>query len=365
MKLLHFSDLHLDAPFAWAAPATSALRRSNRRRTLQKIVRLAIDERVDALICGGDLFENDFAGPDTIEFLQRTFASVGCPVYLAPGNHDWFGPRSPYTLAAWPENVHVFSADSLTPAELVPGIRLWGAAHRAPANTRDFFSGIRLDAGSVNLVLAHASERGGLPWQESGKQPHAAFDAAELEAAGVDFAFLGHYHAPRDAERYTYPGNPDPLEFGETGPRGAVLATFDGDVRRPTLDRRTVATSEVHDVGVDVAGATDRDDVGSRVEQAVAGISGCVRVTLRGELSPAVQLDARALQRIGAHLDGFVVRTSDLRYAYDLDAIRTEPTVRGQFVRDAVAEIEDEDLRRRVIVTGLRALDGRSDLEVA
>ena len=54
-----------------------------------------------------------------------------------------------------------------------------------------------------------------------------------------------------------------------------------------------------------------------------------------------------------------------MRYGYDLDTILAEPTVRGQFVRDAIAGIEDEDLRRRVIVTGLRALDGRSDLEVA
>ena len=41
MKLLHFADLHLDAPFAWAEPRTSAGRRANRRRTLERIVALA------------------------------------------------------------------------------------------------------------------------------------------------------------------------------------------------------------------------------------------------------------------------------------------------------------------------------------
>ncbi len=364
MKLLHFSDLHLDAPFAWATSETSALRRSNRRRTLEKIVRLAADERVDAIMCGGDLFETDYVGPDTVEFLRRTLAGAACRVFLAPGNHDWIGPRSPYAQAAWPGNVHVFSDDRLASVELEPGVLLWGAAHRAPANTGNFFEDVHLDQGAVNLVLAHASERGGLPWQGTGKLPHAAFDAAELEAAGVDFAFLGHYHAPRNGERYTYPGNPDPLEFGETRERGAVLATLTDGARAPVLEHRSVATSEVHDVGVDVTGATDRDDVGSRVEQRLSGLAGCVRVTLVGELPPAVQLDVPELLKIGAHLDGFVVRTSDVRYAYDLDAITAEATVRGQFVRDAIAEIEDEGLRQRVIVTGLRALDGRSDLGV-
>jgi hypothetical protein len=39
--------------------------------------------------------------------------------------------------------------------------------------------------------------------------------------------------------------------------------------------------------------------------------------------------------------------------------------VRGQFVRDALTEIPDEEQRRKVVLTGLRALEGRADLEVA
>ena len=45
------------------------------------------------------------------------------------------------------------------------------------------------------------------------------------------------------------------------------------------------------------------------------------------------------------------------------NAVR-ETTVRGQFAR-SVSGIEDPDLRRRVLLTGLRALEGRRDLEVA
>jgi len=59
-----------------------------------------------------------------------------------------------------------------------------------------------------------------------------------------------------------------------------------------------------------------------------------------------------------------MVRTGALTPAYDLDAIHAEMTVRGQFARDTLG-IVDEDRRRRVLITGLRALEGRSDLEVA
>lgn len=363
MRLLHFADLHLDAPFAWASPQTARLRRRNRRETLTRIVALAEEERVDAVLCAGDLFEHDRVAPDTVEFLRATFARTDRPVFLAPGNHDWYSERSPYALIDWSPNVTVFTDGGLTPATLSDGVTLWGAAHRVPANTPGFFAGFRPDRGGVHLALAHASERTTLAWQESGKQPHAPFDPAEIEAAGIDHAFLGHYHLPRDAERHTYPGNPDPLEFGEDGERGAVIATIhaDGSVSR---ERRRVAVSEVHDLEVNVDGAAHSDEIVTIVRERLASAVGCVRVTLSGEVAPSVQLDLRELQLLGPHLDGLVVRAANLAIGYDLDAIGEEATVRGQFVRSAAAEIADPVLRRRVVLTGLRALEGRSDLAV-
>ena len=363
MKLLLFADLHLDAPFAWARPATAALRRQNRRATLTRILELAEAERVDAILGAGDLFEHDRISPDTVEFLRASFGGTDIPIYLAPGNHDWLSEASPYAVTDWSPNVHLFTEDRLTPVGLADGLSLWGAAHRAPANTDGFFSTFRPDRGGVHLALAHASERGFLAQQGSGKLPHAPFDAGELEAAGVAHAFLGHFHVPRDADRYTYPGNPDPLDFGETGERGAVLATIapDGSVAR---DRRVVATSIVHDVDVALDDATHADDVRGRVEAALSPLGGCVRVTLAGEVAPSLEIDLAGLGNLAPHLDDLVVRMGSLRVGYDLEAIRAEATIRGQFVRLAGVEIADPDHRRRVIVTGLRALDGRRDLEI-
>ena len=364
MKLLHFADLHLDAPFAWARPETARLRRANRREALRRIIALAEEERVDALLCAGDLFEHDRVTPDTVAFLQSTFARTDRRVLLAPGNHDWLSPQSPYALTEWSPNVTVFDEARLTPVSLADGLTLWGAAHRAPANTDDFFSGFRPDRGGVHLALAHASERSLLGWQEPGKQPHAPFDAAEIAAAGISHAFLGHYHLPRDAERHTYPGNPDPLEFGEDGERGAMIVTInpEGSVLR---ERRRVAVSEVHDVTVAIDGAQHATDLQAAVSAALAPLHGCVRVTLDGELAPGASLDLSELQRLGEHLDGLVVRAGEVSVGHDVDAIASESTVRGQFVRDAIESIADPEDRRRVVLTGLRALEGRGDLEVA
>jgi len=52
--------------------------------------------------------------------------------------------------------------------------------------------------------------------------------------------------------------------------------------------------------------------------------------------------------------------------AYDLDELRLEKSVRGEFIRLVEGDPTlDETIRRRVLTTGLRALAGRSDeLEV-
>jgi DNA repair exonuclease SbcCD nuclease subunit len=362
MKLLHFADLHLDAPFAWLDPEAARRRRQHRRDTLTRILALAEQEQVDAVLCAGDLFEHDRVNPDTVAFLQSSFDRSTRPIYLAPGNHDWYGPQSPYHTVEWSPNVHVFREAAFEPTPLADQVTLWGAAHRAPANTDGFFAGFRVREPGVHLALAHASERSWLTAQESGKQPHAPFDAAEIEAAGFAHAFLGHYHVPKDAERHTYPGNPDPLEFGETGERGVVLATVgpDDEVIR---ERREVAVSQVHDVEVALDGCEHADDVRDRVTAVVGSLRGSVRVTLTGTVAHTVRVDGAELAGLGGHLDGLVIRNR-MSVGYDLEAIREEATVRGQFLRSAL-EIPDPERRRRVILLGLRAFEDRAELEVA
>jgi DNA repair exonuclease SbcCD nuclease subunit len=370
MRLLHFADMHLDTPFKWASPDLARSRRRALRETFRNICRLAAEMKVDALCCGGDLYEQDRFTPDTAEFLRTELAKLSpLRVFIAPGNHDWFGPASLYHQVEWPSNVHIFQQNVLTPAGLADGFTLWGAAHRAPANTPGFLDGFRVDRGGINVALFHGSEQGDLSFQGEGKAPHAPFRAAQIAEAGLDYALLGHFHTPKDAERYTYPGNPDPLAFGESeerGERGAVLLDVDAG---GTITRRRyrVATSTVADRTVDLTGVTHSGQVETRVREAVAGLSGVARVTLTGEVGPDVDLRLQDVESISAPgLDALVARLGQVHVAYDWERLREDPTIRGQFVRDVLdsPRLSDEQ-RRRVLVTGLRALDGRSgELEV-
>ena len=153
------------------------------------IAALAHDVDAGALLCGGDLYEHDRVTPDTARFLQTTFADLDPrPVYLAPGNHDWYGPDSVYALVDWSSNVHIFREPRLRPVALGDDLTLWGAAHCAPANTGNFFEGFAPDGPGMHVALCHAAERTGLAAQGSGKQPHAPFDARDIERAGLAHA---------------------------------------------------------------------------------------------------------------------------------------------------------------------------------
>jgi DNA repair protein SbcD/Mre11 len=370
MRLVVFSDMHLDTAFAWARPDVARTRRQGLRDTLRRIVALADEVGADALLCGGDLYEHERFTPDTMNFLRTTFASVDIPVYLAPGNHDWLGPQSIYTQVPWSPNVHVFKESEFTPVTLDGGLTLWGAAHRAPANTDGFFDrGFTVDRDGVHLALFHGSERSGFVRQQQEqekKQPHAPFDAEQIAQAGIHHAFLGHYHRPSHTPTHTYPGNPEPLTFGEDDDRGAVIADVaaDGTV---TCEWRVVASSQVHDVRVDVTGAESRQELRDRTENELAGLRGTARLTVTGELHPDVELDLEELETVPSDLDQVVVRARGLEIGYDIEAIAEErdTTVRGRFVQDVrSAEDLDDDEKRRIITTGLRALAGSDNLEV-
>ena len=195
------------------------------------------------------------------------------------------------------------------------------------------------------------------------KHPRAPFRWQNIEESGLDYAFVGHYHRPHDGERHTYPGNPDPLSFGEDGDRGAVVFSIpDGGPIK--LERYNVASSSVHDLSVDITGCSNRNDVYDRVLAMTSGLTGAARITLNGELSDQMDLVTSDIEDLRGGLDAVMVRVGDLRAPYDLHAIAAEPTVRGQFIKDVLASDLQGEARRRVLITGLRALDGRNDLEV-
>jgi exonuclease SbcD len=365
MKIVHFADLHLEAAFAWMGTRdvdAPRKRRQGLRETLRRIATLTIDEGAGALLCGGDLYEHDHFTPDTVEFVRTVFAELHpIPVYLAPGNHDWLGPESLYRQAAWTPNVHVFGHDRLEPITLADGLTLWGGAHVVPANSDNFLDRFRVDRGGIHIALFHGSDQSAFYQESSGKVPHAPFRPEQIAESGLHHAFLGHFHTPMDQPTYTYPGNPDPLSFGEQGDRGAVVAEIQADGRLERV-RHRVASTEAIDITVDITGCKSVDAVAAQVRATLGDFRGVARIGLVGALEPSVDLRLSALQTAAERLQGVSFRLDRLEHAYDLAKLIQDRTVRGQFVQDVLAAGLPDAESQAILATGLRALEGRADL---
>ncbi|MFV1961454.1 MAG: exonuclease SbcCD subunit D [Acidimicrobiia bacterium] len=362
MRLAIFSDLHLDATFRSLGEAGDS-RRVNLRKTLQNIIERAHEQSVDALLCGGDLYENEGSGPDTRSFLVGAFRDCEMPVLLAPGNHDWYGPRSLYAQADWSENVHIFTTDKFEPYDrLDDGFTIWGAAHDAPTGTPGFFhGGFRApDVDSVHIGLFHGAEEGAIPFEVdrdgNPKSGHAPFTEQEIEASGMAHALVGHYHSPKDRDLYTYPGSPDPLSFGEINQPGLVIADF-GPKGLVDRSRMEVWVTKVHDLPLDITGAENSTDVLEQHAELINGLTGYARVTIQGRLNPDAELPVSQLQAERGQLEAQYLRIGLLIPAYDFDALIEEPSVRGGFVRSVMASDLEEGERNDVLTAGLKALD--------
>ena len=116
---------------------------------------------------------------------------------------------------------------------------------------------------------------------------------------------------------------------------------------------------------LDVTGCESRQQIRDTLDKRARGLSGILRLTVKGDLEPALDLDEGLLRDfLSESFDALQIRIGDLRSGYDIEAIRREGTVRGQFVNDVLNAGLDEQTQRRTLITGLRALDDRNDLEV-
>ena len=112
-KIVHAADFHLDSAFGGLPVEKARERRRESRDLLRRLADLARQEEAEVLLLSGDLFDGERVFPETLERMGEVLDELNIPVFIAPGNHDPYTPISPYALRRWPENVHIFSKDTI------------------------------------------------------------------------------------------------------------------------------------------------------------------------------------------------------------------------------------------------------------
>ena len=225
IKFLHGADLHLDSPFRSLPPEQAAARRREQLELLRDLVDLANDSACDLVLLSGDLLDSEAARPDTLDALRRSLAACRAPVFLAPGNHDYFAPGSPYAASGWPGNVHIFTREAPEAVTLDGlGLRVWGAAFTSPEAPAPEPFHVPGD-GLLDLMVLHGDLSAG---------PYRPLSPDWIAATGLAYLALGHVHSAsglRTAGRtaYAWPGCPMGRGFDETGPKGVYIGTLSAE----------------------------------------------------------------------------------------------------------------------------------------
>lgn len=253
IKILHSADLHLDSPFEGLPEGKAAIRRGEQRKLLSKLAAVAAEERVDLVLLSGDLLDSANTYFETGEELIRALGSIAAPVFISPGNHDFYGQRSPYARLKLPENVYIFRQNSISAVEVPKlGVRVFGAAF-TDSRCQPLLEGFCAERrqGIANIMCIHGEVGAALG------SPYNPISLEQLAGCGMDYVALGHVHKASGILRagetwYSWPGCPEGRGFDETGEKTVnIIELEDGECKMHT---RSIASRKYEVMKVDVTG---------------------------------------------------------------------------------------------------------------
>ena len=258
MKLIHLSDLHLGKRLH----QFSLL--EDQRHILGEILRVLDDERPDAVVIAGDVYDKPVPPAEAVELLDGFLVELarrGPQVLLISGNHDsperlafgarlmagsgvhvspaYRGPLPPVALADGHGPVYLYLLPFVKPAHVrraFPGREM----ERETDAVRAAVAAMGVDTRARNVLVAHQFVTGAARC-DSEELPVGGSDGVELSAFDpFDYVALGHLHGPQRVGRESvrYCGSPLKYSFSEAGQQKSVTVVelgAKGDVEVRTV----------------------------------------------------------------------------------------------------------------------------------
>ena len=362
-RFIHCSDLHIDSPFKGLAsqvPALTERLRESTFRAFYNILKLAVEEKVDAVLIAGDIFDGtDRSLQAQLKFRRGLLelSEKGIPSFIVHGNHDPSNSWS-HTLD-WPESTTIF-----------PGNRVARFPVTQDGKTLAWVYGISYPQREVNENLALKFKKDqdhgfavGLLHANVGQQPghdnYAPCSLQDLISSDFDYWALGHIHEFKVLREnnpcVVYSGNTQARHLNETGPKGCCLVTLNSGA---PANIRFLPTDVVsyRSAKVDVSGTSSINEVlqalQSQVEELTKESStheGLVirlvltgRTTIHNELQIPVAAKALA-EEVHALFEGhspwvLVDLSTQTAGTYDIDSLKEGKN----FVADLLSLCEDD-----------------------
>lgn len=238
MRFLHAADVHLDSPCSSRSETVRHRLRDASRLAFERLVDLALSERVDAVLIAGDLFDDERLSFQTERFLLEQLYRLDAeaiPVVYATGNHDpgRAGLRS--VELPWPDNVTIvrdrtavrIAIEGSGPDSGDRELRgvVTAAGHETAAERGDLSPAFPTPEGRVaEIALLHTQVV-----DSPGSAAHERYAPSQLDGlrgSGHDYWALGHVHKRSvlcDHPGIHYSGSLQGRTHGEPGAKGCLL----------------------------------------------------------------------------------------------------------------------------------------------
>ncbi|MCM1395809.1 MAG: DNA repair exonuclease [Corallococcus sp.] len=341
MKIIHTADLHLDSPLSGVKDPS--LRRAELLRALKRLSDYVDNRSVAAVIVAGDLFDDKFVKRQTIANVAEIIGGSRAKWFVLRGNH---GDSSAYEslrelcpdVCFFGDEWTLYSQDNV----VICGREL---------GTRDEerWNELQLDRTKFNVLVLHG---------DVDDDSYGYVNRKAIASSGASYVALGHRHSYSafkfGSVKAAYSGVLESRGFDEKEQTGFIeIDTDNGTVKFvPQSIRR------VENVALDVTGIETEVDLEGKILDSVSGVntSNYLNFTLCGKLCRGVRAEFTAKQVVSDRF--FAVRIQDDTTAdVDLDSIRDEISLRGEFVKLAMT-IENERERQAVLKMGLAVLNG-------
>ncbi len=355
MKIIHCADLHLDSRMESGLPAEKAReRRLELLRTFTRMVERAQEQRAEAILLCGDLFDARTISARAGNCVMDAVAEhPEITFYYLQGNHD---QNSFLTESrCLPENLKTFGADwtSYDQGEVtITGAEL------SEVTEEGLVDRLSLDSGRLNIVMLH-----GMATEYGLREQSDAFSLRALKGRGIDYLALGHVHrfgaGPLDERGvWCYSGCLEGRGFDECGEKGYVeLEVHGGKIRSSFVP---FAQRTLHEVPVDITEMMTQEEIQRKVRRELEDIPSkdLVKVRLTGRVRPEAERDPTWLQKWLENEYYFLKVKDETSCLIRPEEYRYDVSLKGEFVRLVLASDLTDEEKEEILCRGIHALAG-------
>lgn len=356
MKFIHTGDLHLGQKLSSSFSKELKERLKEDEKILfSNIINLANEKNIPYLFIAGDMFDTNKPSSELVSFVVSEFEKYNGRVFITPGNHDYNSEDSVYSTIEFPSNVHIFGEEiSFFETE---DCLIYGYGFIAPHKNEDSFRNFKVyDNDKPSVMITHTDFN-----TNSFYNP---INLSNVEASGLSYIAAAHIHIREDGIRrgktyINYCGSPRNLNFKEAGESQVIIGELSKDFLEIT--KADVSCNRYLNLNADISDASDSDDIYricSDLVMANNPENTLFNLKITGSMKDEIRMDFELLKNKLSSVCLYIRIEEAFVKKYDINLIREENSVRGEFIRQvlSVYSSESDEFINKVIEKGMRYL---------